>query len=114
MPNSPRACRTTSAIVCTRVQIGERPFPPSKPLNRGVLKGPGIHELCEDFDGDTYRAVYTVQLDGVVYVLHAFKKKSKSGIATPLPDIALIRSRYQDAVQAHARMLSKRLPPSIH
>jgi phage-related protein len=97
-----------------QVQIGQRPFPPAKPLNRGVLKGLGIHELCEDFDGDTYRAVYTVQLKGVVYVLHAFKKKSKSGISTPQPDIALIRARYQAAVHAHAQLLSQPWPPPIH
>lgn len=97
-----------------QVQIGQRPFPPAKPLNRGVLKGLGIYELCEDFDGDTYRAVYTVQFDGVVYVLHAFKKKSKSGIATPQPDIALIRSRYQDAVQVHVQMLAGNLASPTH
>ena len=88
-----------------RVQAGDSVFPPSRPLNQGVLKGMGIHELGEDYDGDTYRAVYTVRLDGVVYVLHAFKKKSTSGIATPQHHIDLIRSRYHDAVQVHARLL---------
>lgn len=47
-------------------------------------------EVVEDFDGDTYRAVYTLKLAGVVYVLHAFQKKSKKGIATPKQDIELI------------------------
>jgi phage-related protein len=41
--------------------------------------GAGVLEVVEDFDGDTYRAVYTVRLAGAVYVLHAFQKKSKSG-----------------------------------
>jgi phage-related protein len=88
-----------------RVQVGESVFPPAKGLNQGSLKGLGIYELGEDYDGDTYRAVYTVKLDGVVYVLHAFKKKSKSGIATPRHDIDLIRARYQDAVRVHAKVL---------
>jgi phage-related protein len=88
-----------------RVQMGGSVFPPAKPLSEGALKGLGIYELGEDYDGDTYRAVYTVKLDGVVYVLHAFKKKSKSGIATPQHHIALIRSRYNDAVQVHTRLL---------
>jgi phage-related protein len=88
-----------------RVQVGGSVFPPAKGLNQGVLKGLGIYELGEDYDGDTYRAVYTVKLDGVVYVLHAFKKKSKSGIATPQHHIELIRARYNDAVQAHAKLL---------
>lgn len=88
-----------------RVQVGGSVFPPAKGLNQGVLKGLGIYELGEDYDGDTYRAVYTVKLDGMVYVLHAFKKKSKSGIATPQHHIELIRARYNDAVQAHAKLL---------
>lgn len=88
-----------------RVQVGGSVFPPAKGLNQGLLKGLGIYELGEDYDGDTYRAVYTVKLDGMVYVLHAFKKKSKSGIATPQHQIELIRARYNDAVQAHAKLL---------
>jgi phage-related protein len=50
-------------------------------------------ELVEDFDGDTYRAVYTVKFAEVVYVLHVFQKKSNSGIVTPKTDIDLIESR---------------------
>jgi phage-related protein len=90
-----------------RVQCGSEVFPRAKPLNEGVLKGLGILELGEDFEGDTYRAVYTLKLDGVVYVLHAFKKKSKSGIATPRHDIEVIRTRYAAAVQAHQQLLAK-------
>ncbi|HVQ66461.1 MAG TPA: type II toxin-antitoxin system RelE/ParE family toxin [Bradyrhizobium sp.] len=51
----------------------------------------------EDFDSDTYRAVYTVRFAGVVYVLHAFQKKAKKGIATPQQDIELIKSHLRDA-----------------
>lgn len=90
-----------------RVQTGSSVFPPARPLSEGALKGLGIYELGEDYEGDTYRAVYTVKLDGVLYVLHAFKKKSKSGIATPQHHVALIRSRYNDAVRAHAKLLGK-------
>jgi len=39
--------------------------------------GAGVLEVVDDFDGDTYRAVYTVKLQGAVYALHAFQKKSK-------------------------------------
>ena len=65
-----------------------------------ALRGFGgrtVLELIEDFDSDTYRAVYTVRLAGVVYVLHAFQKKAKRGIATPRQDIELIKSRLRDA-----------------
>ncbi len=70
-------------------------FPPSaKPL-KGL--GSGIVELVEDFDGDSYRAVYTVRFETAVYVLHSFMKKSKQGIKTPQGDIDLIKRRYRDA-----------------
>ncbi len=66
-------------------QTGQHP-PSAKPL-RGL--GSGTVELVEDFDGDTYRAVYTVRFREAVYVLHAFKKKSKRGIKTPQTDISI-------------------------
>jgi phage-related protein len=72
--------------------------PGEKPLSKGVLKGLGIRELRVDFDRDTYRVVYTVKLAKAVYVLHAFKKKSKFGISTPAQEIELVRQRYLAAV----------------
>lgn len=62
-------------------------------------EGPGIFEVVEDHRGDTYRAVYTVRFAGVVYVLHAFQKKSKSGIKTPQDDVRLITERLKRAQQ---------------
>jgi phage-related protein len=59
--------------------------------------GPGVFEIVEDHRGDTYRAVYTVRLAGVVYVLHAFQKKSKTGIKTPQADVNLITERLKRA-----------------
>jgi phage-related protein len=57
----------------------------------------GVLEIRDNFDGDTYRAVYTVRFEGVLYVLHAFQKKSTSGIATPQRHIELVRQRLKDA-----------------
>ena len=57
--------------------------------------GSGVHELVEDHRGDTFRAVYTVRVGDAVHVLHAFQKKSKSGIATPKPDVELIENRWK-------------------
>src|SRR5437870_1053863 len=51
--------------------------PDAKPLKG--FKGAGILEIVSDFDGDTFRAVYTVRLRGVVYLLHAFQKKAGEG-----------------------------------
>jgi phage-related protein len=59
--------------------------------------GRGVLEIVDDFDGDTYRAVYTVKFADVIYVLHAFQKKSKKGIATPQRDIDLIKARLKRA-----------------
>jgi phage-related protein len=78
----------------------------AKPL-RG-FGGAGVLEVVEDFDGNAYRAVYTVKLQGAVYVLHAFQKKSKRGSATPKADIALVKSRLRMAQEAHAAMESEK------
>ena len=53
----------------------------------------GVLEILDDFDGDTYRAVYTVRFARIIYVLHAFQKKSKSGVATPKVELNLIELR---------------------
>jgi phage-related protein len=90
------------------VQKGEREIPGAKPLSHGLLKGLGIVELIDDFDGDTYRTVYTTKIDSVVVVLHAFKKKSTSGIATPDHEIELIRNRYRTAVRLLSRQRDQR------
>jgi phage-related protein len=58
-----------------------------------------VLEIVEDFDGDTWRAVYTVAIADAVYVLHFFQKKSKKGIATPKKDIDLIKQRLRDATE---------------
>ena len=59
--------------------------------------GSGVLEVVDDYDGDTYRAVYAVRFGNVVYVLHAFQKKAKKGIATPKREVDLIRRRLKDA-----------------
>lgn len=62
-----------------------------------------VMKLVEDYDGDTYRAAYTVAFAKAVYVLHVFKKKSKSGIGTPQPDKELIRARLRGAAEHYER-----------
>ncbi|HGT2361104.1 TPA: type II toxin-antitoxin system RelE/ParE family toxin [Yersinia enterocolitica] len=72
----------------------------AKPLKG--FGGAGVLEVVEDYIGDTYRAVYTVKFGHAVYVLHAFQKKSSSGIATPKPDVDKIRERLK-AAESHAK-----------
>ncbi len=59
--------------------------------------GGGVIEIAVRHAGDAYRTVVAVQLGEKVYVLHAFQKKSKKGIATPKPDVELIKLRYAEA-----------------
>ena len=70
-------------------QLGGK-HPSAKPWKG---EGPSVFEIVEDYRGDTYRAVYTVRFEHAVYVLHAFQKKSKTGIKTPKSDVDLIASR---------------------
>lgn len=72
-----------------------RKAPMAKPL-RG-FGGAAILEVVEDHQGDTYRAVYTVQYGDLVYVLHAFQKKSKYGATTPKADMDLVKRRLKAA-----------------
>src|SRR5215469_2648364 len=84
-------------------QTGQHP--PSAKLLKGL--GSGTVELVDDFDGDTYRAVYTVRFADAIYVLHAFKKKSKRGVKTPQHDIDLVKRRLKDAEQDYAERSKK-------
>jgi len=72
-----------------------------------VLKGfgsAGVLEIIEDDQGGTYRAVYTIKFREAVFVLHVFQKKSKSGIATPKPDLDIIRERLKIAEKLSLEM----------
>jgi phage-related protein len=82
------------------VQTGGKPEN-AKPL-RG-FGGAGVLEVIGDYHGDTFRAVYTVKLAGIVYVLHWFQKKSKRRSETPKQTIDLIKQRLRTAIQAYER-----------
>ncbi|MEI9991145.1 MAG: type II toxin-antitoxin system RelE/ParE family toxin [Rhizomicrobium sp.] len=84
---------------CSRPSRGETP-PEAKALKG--FGGASVLELVESHDRGTYRAVYTVRFATGVYVLHAFQKKAKRGIATPKQEIDLIRERLRLAERHHA------------
>jgi phage-related protein len=73
--------------------------PAAKPLKG--FGGTRVMEIVERDRSGTYRAVYTAQVGDAIYVLHAFQKKSKRGIATPKQDIDLIRRRLAEAERDH-------------
>jgi len=70
-------------------------------------RGPGVFEIVEDHDRDTYRAVYAVRFKEVVYVLHAFQKKSPSGTRTAQLDVDLIERRLKAAHQDYEARYGK-------
>lgn len=90
----PKEVRQTVGQALYAAQTGGK-HDNAKPMKG--YKGAGVVEIVEDDNGDTYRAVYTVRFKGVVYALHSFKKKSKSGIATPKPELDIIKQRLKDA-----------------
>ena len=82
-------------------QMGER-----HPIMAKTLKGFGgatVVEIRESLEGNAYRAVYTVRYADAVYVLHAFQKKSKKGVATPKTEIEVIERRLRDLIDEKER-----------
>lgn len=70
------------------------------PENAKPLKGmTGVIEIVENFNKNTYRAIYATKLDDRLYILHVFNKKSKTGIKTPKEILNLIKQRLQIAKQ---------------
>lgn len=91
----PEDAKRSIGFVLSRAQEG-KPHPSIKPLT-GL---PGVSEIVANVDGDTYRLVYVVNLPEALYVLHAFKKKSTRGTATPKKDTSVIRARLRQAQEA--------------
>jgi phage-related protein len=98
----PEAVRQRVGGTLWEAQLG-RKAPYAKPL-RG-FGGAGVLEVVDAFDGNTNRAVYAVRFAGVVYVLHAFQKKSKRGLATPRGELNLIERRLRRAREDHGQWL---------
>ena len=97
----PRPVKRKVGFALHLAQIGEK-HPATKPP-----KGFGsaaVLEVIEDYQGDTYRAVYTARLKQAVYVLHCFKKKSTKATQTPRPDVDLIRTRLKAAEETDEEM----------
>ncbi len=86
----PETVREEVGFALYLAQMGEKGINAVPMLGFG---GASVLEVVIDADGNTFRAVYTVKFAKAIYVLHAFQKKSKRGIATPRPDSELIRSR---------------------
>jgi phage-related protein len=97
----PVAVQKKFGTVLLDVQFGDTPAD-AKPLKG--FGGAGVLEVTEEYQTNTFRAVYTVTLASGVYVLHVFQKKSKHGIGTPKRGIDLVKRRFQLAREHDARM----------
>ena len=89
----PAEVQRSVGFALSAAQYGGK-HPDAKPW-RG--EGSGVLEVVKDYDGDMYRAIYTVRFANAVYVLHAFQKRSPHGIETRKSDIALVRERLKIA-----------------
>jgi phage-related protein len=89
----PEEVRSEMGYALGLAQLGGK-HPAAKPWKG---EGPGVFEIVERFDSDAYRAIYTVRFEGAVYVLHAFQKKSPSGIRTAKQDVDLVSERLKRA-----------------
>ena len=100
----PEAVKDDLGFALHEVQRGNKPFC-AKPLKG--FKGAGVLEIVENYQRNTYRAVYTVRFAEIVYVLHCFQKKSKKNIKTPRQDIELIKKRLNAAEKDYTARYSQ-------
>ena len=85
----PQDAQDKASTALTFIAEGAKPDI-AKPL-AGL--GGGVWELAIKSRGDAYRVVYALQIGVDIWVVHAFQKKSKQGIATPKPEIDLVKER---------------------
>jgi phage-related protein len=102
----PAEVRHLMGFALWQAQIGKKHLD-AKPLKG--FRGAGVLEVTDEFDGNAYRAVYTVKFAEAVYVLHAFQKKSKRGVKTPRQVLDLLKARlniakvhYDDWTKEHS------------
>jgi phage-related protein len=88
----PQEVRQVAGYALYLAQTGDK-HPDAKSLKG--FGGARVLEVVINHAGNTYRVVYTVRFPGVVYVLHAFRKKAKRGTATPKRDLDRIKARLQ-------------------
>jgi phage-related protein len=84
-------------------QKGRKSASPKPLRSEKDFKGAAVLEIVGDDDGNTYRTAYAAKFAGVVYVLHAFQKRSTKGIATPRKEIDLIKDRLAEAKRHYAK-----------
>src|SRR3979409_1208117 len=92
----PLPCKKEIGLSLRMAQKGDK-GDNAKPMQG--FGGAGVLQITSNFDGNAFRAVYTVKLKGVIYVLHAFQKKSTEGSKTSQNDIDKIKARLKIAIE---------------
>ena len=100
----PEAVQDEIGVALSVAQFGGK-HPKAKPWKG---EGQGVLEIVENRRGDTYRAVYTVKFEKAAYVLHAFQKKSPSGIKTAQADVEMVSRRLRVAGEDYEARYGKR------
>ena len=100
----PDAVQDSMGYALYQAQLGAK-HDSAKPLKG--FGGAGVLEIVADHVGDTFRAVYTVKFATAIYILHAFQKKSKTGIKTPAEDLELIQRRLKVAEADYKAQLGR-------
>jgi phage-related protein len=100
----PEEVRLVMGYALYLAQTGGK-HPDAKPLKG--FGGARVLEVVDDFKGNAYRAMYTLKLEGAVYVLHAFQKKSRKGIQTSQADIELVKRRLSRAAEIHGERFGR-------
>ncbi|MCJ2067496.1 type II toxin-antitoxin system RelE/ParE family toxin [Methylobacterium sp. J-030] len=122
MPDRPESARQVVFVASARRDIQAMPAEVRREFGQAIfeaecggkhphakpLKGIEAVEVVTDFDGDTFRAVYTVKLAGFLYVLDAFQKKSTTGRKTATVDLDRIKTRLAAAREDHKRRTKTR------
>ena len=102
--NFPDSVQDSMGYALYQAQIGSK-HRSAKPLKG--FGGAAVLEIVADHVGNTFRAVYTVKFASAIYVLHAFQKKSKSGIKTPAEDLKIIQQRLKTATADYEIQIGK-------
>jgi phage-related protein len=99
----PEPVKDRVGVALSVAQFGGK-HPKAKPWKG---EGPGVLEVVDDHLGNTYRAVYSVRFKEAIYVLHAFQKKSTTGIKTAPKDVELISRRLKTAKKDYEERYGK-------
>ncbi|MCI0382826.1 MAG: type II toxin-antitoxin system RelE/ParE family toxin [Chlamydiae bacterium] len=106
LKNFPRPIQHAMGYALFNAQIGKMHQHAKTLSGMGSAK---IQEIRENDKSGTYRVIYTMEFGEFIFILHAFQKKSKSGIATPKQEIELLGNRFKEAKALYKSLMEKKI-----